>query len=179
MKRVTYLSDNKGFTLIELIIVIAIIAIISLGTVLGVGILGYGNAKSATARIKSLSDYARIENMTKKEKYFLVIYHQDKDYFISIQTEKDGIRTNKKTEKLDLRKGSISFQNKDGNNYLISSIAIEGVNVRDKLELEFTKDTGGLKSNYLGEMVKFLEVECNNISYKIYFVEATGKAYVD
>lgn len=179
MKRVTYLRDSRGFTLIELIIVMAIISIISLGTILGVGILGYGNAKSATARIKSLSDNARIENMTKKKEYYLVIYHQDKNYYISIQTEKNGSRINIKTEKLDLRKGSISFQNKDGNRFLISSEPVEGVEIRDKLEIEFTKETGGLKTNFLGEIVKFIEVECNKTSYKIYFVEATGKVYVD
>ena len=177
MRIKTCLKDNGGFTLVELIIVIAIISILSVSTILGASILGYGNAKSTTGRIKSLLDNVRIENMTKKEPYYIVINQVDKNYYLTIQTIREGIRVDTVTEKLDLRKGKISFINTDGSTYVISSVP--DVNVRDKLEVTFKKDTGGISKNYMNETVKTIVVECNNKSYNIHLVLTTGKVYID
>lgn len=174
------MKNNRGITLIELIVVIAIISILSLGTALSVGLLGYGNAKSATGRIVTGLDSVRLENMTKKEQYYLVVYQKDKDYYLSIQTVKDSGRIITKEEKLDLKKGKISFKDTDGIHYHISSDVAEG-NVKDELVVTFAKDTGGLMGNSLGdgEVIKTIYVECNRMEYIIHLVEATGKYYVD
>ena len=179
MKRATFLKNNRGFTLIELLIVMVIIALFLVGTVLGVGVLGYGNTKSAASRIRAVSDNVRIQNMTKKEGCYLVIYKEDKDYFLRIETERDGTRVVTSTERLDLRKGNISFQSSDGNRYLVSDILVDGVNVSEKLELTYAKDTGKFVRNSMGILIKNITVECNDISYRINLVEATGKAYID
>ncbi|NLJ97633.1 MAG: prepilin-type N-terminal cleavage/methylation domain-containing protein [Clostridiales bacterium] len=180
------MKKNQGFILVELIIVIAIISILSLGTALSVGLLGYGNAKSATGRIATMLDKVRVENMTKKEQYYLVIYKENKDYYLSVQTLKDGIKTKTKEEKLKLKKGKISFLDTRGNLYYVSSDSSES-NVKEELVVTYTKDTGSLmdtrvfSGSLLGEeeIVRTIFVECNNISYKIHLVEATGKHYVD
>lgn len=171
------LDKNRGFTLIEFIIVIAIISILSLGTAISMGLFGYGNAKNATGRIGATLDSVRLENMTKKDKYYLVIYLKNNDYYLSVQTMKNGSWTLQSEEKLDLKKGTISFKNDDGINHAISSEPMEGA--RQRLEVTFSKDTGGTKNNTLGEIVKIINVDCNNTSYKIHLVEATGKYYID
>ena len=117
--------------------------------------------------------------MTKKEGCYLVIYKEDKDYFLRIETERDGTRVVTSTERLDLRKGNISFQSSDGNRYLVSDILVDGVNVSEKLELTYAKDTGKFVRNSMGILIKNITVECNDISYRINLVEATGKAYID
>lgn len=179
MKRKTCIKDNSGITLIELIVVIAIISIISVGTIIGIGILGYGNAKSAAGRIKALSDNVRIENMTKKDPYYLVIHQVNKEYYLTIQTMKDGHRTDKMTEKLELRNGKISFQDTVGSSFIVSTEPVEGVSVSESLELTFKKDTGGLEEYDTGRWVKTITVESGNSSYDVHLVVATGKAYID
>lgn len=180
LKKTTCFSDSRGVTLIELIVVMAIISIISVGSMLGMGVLGYGSAKSVTGRIKSLADYVRIENMTRSEQYYLVIYNKDNSYFVCIQSrENDGSIVDVRTERLDLRQGSIYYQDTDDNRYLISSEAVDDVEVRDKLMIEYIKDTGGLRKGLTVKPVKFIEVVYNRGSYRLYFVEATGKTYVE
>ena len=177
MKKKTCLKDSRGFTLIELIVVIAIISILSVGTLLGASVLGHGNAKSATGRIKSLLDNVRIENMTKKEPYYLLISQVNNNYNLTIQTVKDGHRVDKASEKLDIRKGKISFLITDGSSYIVSSEPIEG-NVNE-LELTFNKETGELVEYVSGKWVKAITVESGNRLYNIHLVRATGKAYID
>lgn len=179
MKIKTCIKDNSGITLVELIVVMAIISVISVSTIIGVGILGYGNAKSAAGRIRALSDNVRIENMTKKETYYLVIHQVNKDYCLTIQTEKDGLREDKMTKKLDLGNGRISFQDTEGIYYIVSSEPIEDENVCDSLELTFKRETGGLKEYDTDKWVKTITVESGNKSYNIHLVAATGKAYID
>lgn len=174
------MNKNRGITLIELIIVIAIISILSLGTALSIGLIGYGDAKSATGRITTVLARVRLENMTKKEQYYLVIYQKDNDYYLSIQTDEDSARIIVSEEKLDLKNGNISYEDTEGNLYKVSSDLAE-VNVRDELVVTFAKETGGLIGNSLGdeEIVKTIYVECNRIEYKIHLVKETGKYYIN
>lgn len=170
---------NRGFTLIELIIVLAIIGILTVGTVLGVGVLGYGNAQSAAGRIKSLSDSVRIENMTKKQPYYLVIYQDVRnDFYISVQTDTDDGRISTRTEKLDLNKGSIRFEN-DLGSYLLSYEPVEGENVSNMLEIAYAKATGGITKNSDNRIIKNITLVCGSRSYTIHLVEATGRVYVE
>lgn len=179
MNRPTRMKDSRGFTLIELIVIMAIIGLLCIGSLLGIGVLGYGNAKSSATRIKSLLDNVRVENMTKKGSYYLVIYQKDRDYYLAIETVKDSNRITVSREKLDLMKGEISYQNTDKTRYIVCQEPVEGADVIDNLEITFAKDTGGLKAGPDGEIVETIYVQCNNSSYKIHLVEATGRAYID
>lgn len=171
------MKDSRGFTLVELITVMAIISILSVVSVLGVSILRYGNGKSAAGRIVSALNNVRVENLTKVEQYYLVIYHEDKNYYISIQSGEGIDRKEIKKEKLDLRNGEIRCQtNKES--YLISSISVDDEITREELELSFIKDTGGLKKDSMDEQVEFITVKAGHRSYDIYLVEATGKVYI-
>lgn len=180
LKKTTTFRDNRGMTLVELIIVMTIIIVISVGSLLGFGVLGYGGVKEAAGRMKSLADYVRLENMTRSEQYYLVIYHEDDNYYACVQARgNDGSSIDIRKEKLDLKKGHLYYQDSDDNRYLISSYTVEDIEVKDRLEITFTKDTGGLRKDPAVKNVKFIEMAYSKGSYKIYFVEATGKTYIE
>ena len=179
MKRKADLKDNRGFTLIELIVVIAIISILAVGTLLGTSILGLGNAKSAAGRIKSLSDYTRLENMTKKERYYLVIYQKENNYYLSINRGRDDQEVSIKTEKLDLRNGRIIFHYTDLSSCVISTESLESENTSERLDISYAKGTGGIMADSNGKLVEYIRVEIGNKSYNIHLVMATGRAYID
>ena len=69
--------NKKAFTLIELIIVLAIMAILTTGVVVGVRIIISANITDAAKRIDSAISKLRLENMTKTPKSYLYLYNID------------------------------------------------------------------------------------------------------
>lgn len=171
------MKDNQGFTLIELIVVILIIGVLAGGSIFGVSVLGFGSAKSSVERISAMLDYVQVENMTKSSTYYLVIEKGGSDYYLSVVRGTDTIST----EKLKLTRGEITFQVKDDpTQYLVSDVPVEGRDRRDKLEVFFTKDTGGVGENTLiTEKVLQIGVSTSRSDYSIRLVEATGKHYIE
>lgn len=172
------MKDNQGFTLIELIVVMLIVGVLSAGSIFGANILGLGSAKSTVDRISTMLNYVQVENMTKSETYYLVIEKSttDNNYYLSVYRGSNPISS----EKLKLTRGEITFQI-EGNptQFLISDVAVEGREWRDKLEVCFSKDTGGVSENTLSETVVQIGVSAAGSSYTIHLVTITGKHYID
>lgn len=68
---------NKGFSLIEMIIVLAILTIVSTGAIIGIRSIGYANTVNAAKRVDSVMDKVRLETMTRDAKQYLYLYNRD------------------------------------------------------------------------------------------------------
>lgn len=88
---------NKGYTLVEFLVVMSILSIVA---VAGFSIIGYltgTKAKSAAYNIQSGLGKARIETMSKsrgkysKDIYFFVRYDEnDENYYMGLKSKRDG-----------------------------------------------------------------------------------------
>lgn len=173
------MKDNQGFTLIEFIIIIVIVSLLSIGSMLGADMLGYGKTKSTISKIDEMLDFVQMENMTKNDISYLVISEDSGNYFLSVM-RKDGSNWISKThEKLKLKKGEINIKNKDGSGYLISGSDVVGREERSRCEISFSKETGGILRNDMGEVISEISVKGGGISYTINLVEVTGKHYIE
>lgn len=81
------MKGNKGFTLIEMILVIAILAIMAAGAISGMNYIKYGNTKKCVALITSALDEVRIDTMSMAEKPYLYLYYYDSYYYYLESTD--------------------------------------------------------------------------------------------
>ena len=171
------MKDNRGFTLIELIVVMLIAGILAVGTILGVSVLGFGTAKSTVERIDSMLTYVKTENMTKSKPIYLIIEEVDGKYYISVQ--KDTLEISR--EKLELVRGEISYVTKSGITYLVNNSEVTGRVTSQRLEVTFKKDTGGVRENRAisPEIITQIIISTDSRTYTIRLVEVTGKHYIE
>lgn len=89
MDRMQVKKKQPGFSLMELIIVIAIMAIMASGVALSIGLLRSSDAKKLASEINSSLTTLRSENMAKSDLSYMHIYYYEDDYYI--QMSKDPV----------------------------------------------------------------------------------------
>lgn len=75
-------KDNKGFSLIELILVITIMAIVVGGAFITMQSLNYANVSRTAKTVNASLAKVRIENMSKGDKQYLHIYVIDNNVYM-------------------------------------------------------------------------------------------------
>jgi len=168
------MKDNRGFTLIELIVVMVIMGIIAIGSMVGYNMLGSGSAQSTAQRISSMLDYVQLENMTKNKTYIMAISQNNVgNYILSVEEESSPNNIVISREKLELKNGEITFRySGEITENLIS------FNPAVRLEVSFDKSTGGFKQ-ISGKTITKIGLSASGRSYSILLVEVTGKHYIE
>lgn len=150
-------KDRRGFSLIELIITMAIMAIFAAVTIGALGYLNAGKTKKASAKLNSRLNYIQSETMTKEGCSFLYLYKQS-DGIYYLVSNKNG-------------SGAVS---KDGLASVseLSSISSSGTKVCDaNVDVELSAMNGAkVNLKELGTASAANEVDF----YKIGYDKATG-----
>lgn len=180
------MRNNKGVSLIELIIAIAILAVLAGSTVGAVRYIQYGNTKRCAYKINAKIDEVRFQDMSKVNKPSLYIYQYQGDYYMKIMgtevanpaaaLDGDGIKLANSQVRLYYRTSKMVSTDAD---VLIQDAVAPGIPVY--LKLEFTKDTGAVKpiapSSYVNEIL--VRDDNGSLRYTITLVQITGKHFVN
>ena len=126
---------NGGYSLIELIAVIAIMGVMVGAGFVGFGILNNANVKETTAKIETAINKTKTSSMSRSSAS-MELYEKDSAYYVDLSyTGKSG--EVKETAKIGSSKVTITYKDSDG-----STVTIGGAN---KLAIRFNRDTGGFQ----------------------------------
>lgn len=174
-------KENKGFTLMELIIAIAILGILSGVFIQAVSYIQYGNVKKCVGQIDSALDKIQLEAMSKEKTPYLYIYNNEKGYFMVISTRKNlSYSELSAAGGTKLANSSISVKVSGKRVVEVDGTVTELAGQRELsgteyLRLGFKKSTGAFLEDSFCTAVK-VEGRGENT---LYLVEGTGKHYVE
>ncbi len=89
-------NDNKGFSLLELVVVITIMTILTVGITMSISAVTNKKAKAAIDEIKSELSYTQNLAMSKKLAYGQIVAKEDGYYYFDIVYGTNDIRTKEK-----------------------------------------------------------------------------------
>ncbi len=78
------LRDQNGITLVEIIIVIAMIGILASTSVMLIGHLHYADTQKVVQTLDSSLDALQVKTMSKTGKYYMYVYRIDNSYYMQI-----------------------------------------------------------------------------------------------
>lgn len=163
---------NSGFSLIELILVIAILAIMSAGGVAAFGYLNMANASKCAARIDNGLTSLKSRNMSKTSSTYMHLYYYDDEYYIlfddspSFTPSSANYSDGETVGNSDLK---IFFDTQD-----ISSITGHCVTIGVR-----RKDGAFLNTASPTSKIKVVKASSNTSAHEVTLVTSTGKHFID
>lgn len=160
------MKNNRGFSFVEIIVVIAILAVISTGVIFAINNVGRAKSTECAKKIDAELKSVRLDNMSKDSSYYLVIYKDGGagDYYMKVSTDPTGDLAADKGNKIGSSDISISYTTAS------STVDINGVN---KLVISYDKGTGKFK--FPGDDISSVSISGSGKQYKITFSKETGK----
>lgn len=173
------MNNNKGFTLIELIICIAVTAVLIGGVYINANLLVYANTKSCTEKIDSTLGKLRVETMSKgSQRYYLVIEWDTANqcYYLNTAISEEALNeSNWKTKATAIRSKKIANRNITIS-YTKKSDGIDKVTVdssNPSFLISFYSSSGAFESEW-----KQIIVSSRTGSSTVHMVTKTGKHYI-
>lgn len=176
-------KNNDGFTIVELIVVIAMLVIFIGAVSVNVGrITGY-DAKEGYKKISSAITENKIETLGKAKMtgdIYLKIYKDSSDKNLYVETIHNGHSTKDVTDKTKLTKrgrASISYE-------LSNGTKVENVDNSNPLVICFNRASGAIvdiniddmpNSSYTVSELKYIYITAGSYKYTIELVPQTGK----
>lgn len=159
-------KDNRGLTLIELIVVIAIMAVVMGMGLIGLNLIASGNVRSCANELKTSIGHVRITTMGKTNTSLKIYQGTDGYYKQEIVTQGDGTITNEEPIKIGKSTVGLTYETKDGTSGTIDSTGIV---------FTFNRENGKEATPYYN----LITVTGGGYTSKVVIVPATGKVYLE
>lgn len=163
--------NQKGVTLVEIILVIAIIGILASTSVMLIGHLRYADTQKAVETVDSSLDKLQVQTMSKAVTPNLYIYHLSDGYYLKIMNDDiksfDSTKFDKKGVKLSNNRVDIYMESKDAANKVDGAKFIKVVY---KKSASFDKETN--KTNVSDIVIDGVG------TYTVKLIEETGKHFI-
>lgn len=152
---------KSGVTLIELIVVIAVMAVLIGFAGLGLSLLTGSRAKDCAKRIENSLTVCRTNSLAKAGQHYVKIYSRDNKVVIESDSAED----------LEISKSGVTVT------YKISGETEEHTlgGIDEAIEFKFKQGTG----SFLGTTYKYIRVTSGRVSYLITCYPITGKVTLD
>ena len=163
--------NQKGVTLVEIILVIAIIGILASTSVMLIGHLRYADTQKTVETVNSSLDKLQVQTMSKAATPHLYIYHLNDGYYLKIMNDDvksfDSSKFDKKGVKLSNNRVDIYMESKsgtkvDGNKF---------IKIVYKKSAAFDKDT---------DRTNVSQIVIDGVgTYTVKLIEETGKHFIE
>lgn len=168
MKRI----GNSGFSLIEFMAAIAIIAIMTVGGIAGFGFLDLANASKCAAKIDNGLTSLKSKNMAKTSVTYMHLYVYDDEYYILFDENSSFAPTSTNYsdgEKIGNEKLKVFFDSSDIDTLPNQCVSI-GVRRKDGAFLNTATPTS---------KIQVVKASDSTTSHEITLVTGTGKHFID
>lgn len=161
-------NNNSGYSIIELIIVLAIIAIIMSTVFYSIILIFSANAKSCANNIQRSIGDCKVTTMGKADAYMVLSRDDNGVYTQMFVKESNGADTIEERQKVGTNKVEVGYV-KSG------SSAETPLMPGDSIEIRFDRSSGGFK----GVIYDEIYVRGGSKNYAIVLTELTGKSEVE
>ncbi|MBE5935125.1 MAG: prepilin-type N-terminal cleavage/methylation domain-containing protein [Lachnospiraceae bacterium] len=87
-------NNNKGYSLVEIIIVIAILAVVTSGAGISFRLIYNTRVTTGARNIQSMCKAARLNNMTKQKLKYIHLFRRDGTYYVYVDDQLTGATSN-------------------------------------------------------------------------------------
>lgn len=167
-----YNRDNGGYSLIELVIVLAIIAIIMSGVFYSIILIFSANAKSCANNIQRSIGDCKVTTMGKASAYMKLYRNSEGNVYTRMYVWDTSLSdyAESDAQKVGTQKVTVKYQAKGGTEKELLA--------GDEIEIWFDRATGGFADNASHIFYEYIRVEGGSKNYKIIMTELTGKSEV-
>lgn len=165
---------NKGFSIVEIIIVIALMAVVSGVFVLSLNVQYSASTNKCAEQINSLLEKTRITTMSKKDIHYLVIYQDTNDHYYASIT-KDVLAP---TEPVDLGSARIAifYDIKDD---ITGAVTEYEVSTSNPLTITFDQSSGSFVEYAPNQYVDRISIKGSKDGDAVTLSSSTGRHYVE
>ena len=161
-------KNNKGFSLVELIVIIAILAVLMGAVITYIGSLGTAQAKKCANGINSGFSQTKVCAMSRSSASMIVYCNDEGAFLKTIQGSTDRV------EKIGTAGTVVEYRTVRDSNSFVPVGETEATGVK----IEFDRASGACKKMSSGDYCYGFKVTCGKTTYIVSIEPLTGRAMI-